>query len=102
MSPLYVCLCANVCVCSTIFVQPRGNLCELTAQLSVPGPVVEGILGNAVPSDNKDVLLFSLTTQPRGEEISTSNTLAHTLESTPTLIHSLDSVLTSVTLTEVH
>lgn len=99
---VYFCsLCAYVYVCAAQFALSRGNHCELTAQLSVPGAVVEGILGNAVPSDNKAVLPFSLTTQPRVEEISTSNTSAHTPESTLTLIHSLDPVLTSVTLTEV-
>lgn len=94
-------MCKCVCVRAAQFALSQGDHCELTVQLSVPGPVVEGILGNAVPSDNKAVLPFSLTTQPRGEEISTSNTSAHTSESTLTLIHSLDPVLTSVTLAEV-
>lgn len=79
---VHVWLC--VCVCRAIFALSRGNLCELTAQLSVPGPAVGGLLGNAVPSDKQAVHPFSLTTQPRGEEISTSNTSAHTSESTLT------------------
>ena len=68
-------LCVNlsvyVRVYRAIFALSRGNLCELTAQLSVPCPAVEGILGNAVPSDKQAVPPFSLTTQPRGDEIST-------------------------------
>lgn len=73
-------LSVNVwCVCMAI------NLCEPTAQLSVPGPAVGGIPGNAVPSDKQAVPPFSLTTEPRGEEISASNTSAHTSESTLTL-----------------
>lgn len=76
---MYVCVC--VCVGAT-FSLSRRNLCELTAQLSVLGSAVEGILGNAVPSDKQAVAPFSLTTRPRSGEISTSNT-QRTLQKAP-------------------
>lgn len=76
--------CVCVCVCGATVALSRRSRCELTAQLSVAGSAVRGILGNAVPSDKQAAAAFSLTTRPQRHQISTSNTPC-------------DCVLTSVT-----